>query len=81
MSLTLLCIPQANSIPFVLRYRKTRLVQEFIVGKEEICFLADSIAESEQLKSLGRVVREHFRDTILTDFGFKESRLFQQNEK
>ena len=54
------------------RVGKTRLVQEFIRGKEAIYFLADSIAETEQLKSLGRVVGEHFRDTILTDSGFKD---------
>ncbi len=54
------------------RVGKTRLVQEFIEGKEAIYFLADSIAETEQLKSLGRVIGEHFRDTILMDSGFKD---------
>jgi AAA+ ATPase superfamily predicted ATPase len=54
------------------RVGKTRLVQEFIQGKKAIYFLADSIAATEQLKSLGRLMGEHFRDTILTDSGFRD---------
>jgi len=54
------------------RVGKTRLVQEFIQGKDAIYFLADSIAETEQLKGLGRMVGEHFRDTILMEAGFKD---------
>jgi len=58
------------------RIGKTRLVQEFIEGKQAIYFLADSIAETEQLKSLGRIVGEHFNDTILTEAGFRDWQQF-----
>lgn len=54
------------------RVGKTRLIQEFIQNKEAIYFLADSIAETEQLKILGRLVGEHFQDTILMDSGFRD---------
>jgi uncharacterized protein len=54
------------------RIGKTRLIQEFIHGKEAIYFLADSVSESEQLKSLGRTIGEYFGDTILRDAGFKD---------
>lgn len=54
------------------RIGKTRLVQEFIRGKQAIYFLADSVSENEQLKNLGRLVGEHFGDTILMEGGFKD---------
>lgn len=54
------------------RIGKTRLIREFIKGKEAIYFLADSVSESEQLKGLGRSVGEYFGDTILRDAGFKD---------
>jgi AAA+ ATPase superfamily predicted ATPase len=54
------------------RIGKTRLIQEFIKGKDAIYFLADSVSESEQLKNLGRAIGEHFNDTILRDSGFKD---------
>jgi AAA+ ATPase superfamily predicted ATPase len=68
--------PGFQFIPVYGRRRvgKTRLVQEFIVGKEAIYFLADSIAETEQLKSLGRVVGEHFRDLQISKTTFDSSR-------
>jgi uncharacterized protein len=54
------------------RVGKTRLVQEFIRGKEAIYFLADRIAETEQLKGLGQMVGDHFDDPILKDVGFRD---------
>lgn len=53
------------------RIGKTRLIQEFIKNKSAIYFLADSVSESEQLKSLGRLAGEYFDDTILLEGGFK----------
>lgn len=54
------------------RVGKTRLVQEFMKDKPAIYFLADSVAEQEQLKNLGREVGGFFNDTILVDSGFKD---------
>lgn len=54
------------------RVGKTRLIQEFIRDKKAIYFLADSVAESEQLRNLGRLVGEYFNDRILIDAGFKD---------
>jgi len=53
------------------RIGKTRLIQEFIKDKKAIYFLADSVSEVEQLKNLGRIVGEYFRDSILIDTGFR----------
>ncbi len=54
------------------RICKTRLIQEFIKNKKAICFLADSVAETEQLRNLGRITGEYFNDSILLDVGFKD---------
>lgn len=54
------------------RIGKTRLIQEFIIDKKAIYFLADSASESEQLKSLGRIMGEFFQDSILISAGFKD---------
>jgi AAA+ ATPase superfamily predicted ATPase len=54
------------------RIGKTRLIQEFIKGKKSIYFLADSVSEAEQLRNLGRIVGEYFKDAILTDAGFRD---------
>lgn len=54
------------------RIGKTRLVQEFIKDKKAIYFLADSVSESEQLRNLGRIVGEYFKDSILMDAGFRD---------
>lgn len=54
------------------RVGKTRLLQEFIRGKEAIYFLADRIAETEQLKGLGQMGGDHFDDPILKDVGFRD---------
>lgn len=53
------------------RIGKTRLVQEFIKGKPAIYFLADSVAEHEQLRNLGREVGVFFED-ILAQRGFDD---------
>jgi len=58
------------------RIGKTRLVQEFIKGKKAIYFLADSVSEREQLRNIGRLAGEYFKDSILTDAGFKDWRQF-----
>ncbi len=54
------------------RIGKTRLVQEFINDKPAVYFLADSVAEQEQLKNLGREVGIFFDDTFLAETGFKD---------
>lgn len=54
------------------RIGKTRLVQEFIKDKPAIYFLADSVAEQEQLKNLGREVGRFFNDTFLIERGFAD---------
>jgi len=77
--------PGFQFIPVYGRRRvgKTRLLQEFIKGKEAIYFLADSIAENYQLKSLGRLMGEYFKDSILEEAGFSSwQQLFRYlNEK
>jgi len=57
------------------RIGKTRLIQEFIKDKPAIYFLADSVAEQEQLKSLGREVGAFF-DDILAQRGFADWQQF-----
>ena len=54
------------------RIGETRLIQEFIEDKPASYFLADSLAESEQLRNLGRECGEYFHDPILRETGFKE---------
>jgi len=54
------------------RVGKTKLVQEFTWGKDSIYFLADMVAEKEQLKNLGREVAEYTGDTILKERGFAD---------
>lgn len=54
------------------RVGKTRLVQEFMRDKPAIYFLADSVAEQEQLKNLGKEIGVFFDDPILVDRGFRD---------
>lgn len=54
------------------RIGKTRLIQEFIKDKPAIYFLADSVAEHEQLKNLGREVGTFFQDPLLSARGFDD---------
>jgi len=64
----------SNLFPFTAEeeFGKTRLVQEFIKHKPAIYFLADSVAENEQLRNLGREMGIFFDDPLLTDRGFKD---------
>ena len=54
------------------RIGKTRLVQEFIKDKKALYFFADSVPETEQLKNLGKIAGELFKDPILISAGFKD---------
>ncbi len=63
------------------RIGKTRLVQEFIKDKPAIYFLADNLAEAEQLRNLGRECGEYFHDTILRETGFRDWDQFFQYVK
>ena len=54
------------------RIGKTRLIQEFIKDKPVIYFLAETLSESEQLKTLGKECGEYFHDTILSETGYKD---------
>lgn len=53
------------------RIGKTRLIQEFIKDKPAIYFLADSVAEGEQLRNVGREAGNFFGDNFLSETGFK----------
>ena len=66
--------PSFRFIPLYGRRRvgKTRLVQEFIMDKPAIYFLADTVSGQEQLKNLGRSVGEYFQDRILIEGGFRD---------
>ncbi|MBM4387190.1 MAG: ATP-binding protein, partial [Deltaproteobacteria bacterium] len=52
------------------RIGKTRLIQEFVKDKPAIYYLADSVAEQEQLRNLGREVGAFFGDNLLSGRGF-----------
>ncbi len=66
--------PSFRFIPLYGRRRvgKTRLVREFITNKPAIYFLADTVAEQDQLKNLGRCVGEYFKDMVLAEGGFRD---------
>lgn len=54
------------------RVGKTELIKQFIKNKPAIYFLADRRTTSEQLKELGRIVGEYFKDDILIKNGFSD---------
>jgi AAA+ ATPase superfamily predicted ATPase len=54
------------------RIGKTRLVREFIRGKQALYFMADSVTEGEQLRNLGREAGEFFSDRFLAETGFQD---------
>lgn len=54
------------------RIGKTELVKEFIKNKPAIYYLADTLAEKDQLVFLGKSTGEFFNDTILEEQGFKD---------
>lgn len=54
------------------RVGKTELVKQFIKNKPAIYFLADKRNYIDQLKELGRVVGNHFKDVALSKRGFQD---------
>lgn len=52
------------------RVGKTELIKRFIKNKPAIYFLADRRNTVEQLKELGRIIGEYFKDGILIKKGF-----------
>ena len=54
------------------RVGKTELIKQFIKDKPSIYFLADKRTELEQLKELGRIMGDFFKDFLLKDRGFGE---------
>lgn len=54
------------------RVGKTELMKQFGKNKPFIYFLADKRSQSEQLKELGRIAGEFFKDTILAKRGFAD---------
>ena len=54
------------------RVGKTELIKQFIKDKPAIYFLADRRTTSEQLKELGRIIGEYFKDDILIKNGFSD---------
>ena len=53
------------------RVGKTELIKQFIKGKVAVYFLADKRTGLEQLRELGRIVGDMFKDDILKDRGFE----------
>lgn len=54
------------------RVGKTELIKQFIKNKPAVYFLADRRTTVEQLKELGRIVGEYFKDDILIKNGFSD---------
>ena len=54
------------------RVGKTELIKQFIKDKPDIYFLADKRTTSEQLRELGRLLGEHFKDPQLIKDGFRQ---------
>ncbi|NIM14062.1 MAG: AAA family ATPase [Candidatus Aminicenantes bacterium] len=54
------------------RIGKTELVKEFLKNKKGIYYLADTLAEKDQLVFLGKSVGEFFDDMILKEQGFND---------
>lgn len=54
------------------RVGKTELIKRFITNKPAIYFLADKRTVKEQLKELGRLIGQHFNDSLLIKQGFSE---------
>lgn len=62
-----------NSI--LVRYtthKYTKLIKQFIGGKPAIYFLADKRTTADQLRELGQIVGNYFKDEILTKNGFTD---------
>jgi len=54
------------------RVGKTELIKQFIKDKPSVYFLADKRTELEQLKELGRIMGDFFKDSLLKERGFTE---------
>lgn len=54
------------------RVGKTQVVKQFIAGKEHVYFLADRVAEGEQLKRISELLGDKFGDRILKENGAKD---------
>lgn len=54
------------------RVGKTELIKQFIKNKPAIYFLADRRTTIEQLKELGRIIGEYFKDNSLIKKGFSD---------
>ena len=54
------------------RVGKTELIKQFIQDKPAIYFLADKRTTADQLKELGQIVGNHFKDDILIKNGFSD---------
>jgi len=65
-------LPQFVIIYGRRRIGKTELIKQFIRKRPAIYYLADKRPEHEALKSLGRVVGEHFADKLLAQHGFRD---------
>lgn len=65
-----------NSQLFIIygkrRVGKTELMKQFGKKKPFIYFLADKRNQAEQLRELGRIIGEFFKDTILAKRGFSD---------
>lgn len=54
------------------RVGKTELIKQFIKDKPAIYFLADKRTTTDQLRELGQIVGNYFKDDILTKNGFTD---------
>ncbi|MFH1542416.1 MAG: ATP-binding protein [bacterium] len=54
------------------RVGKTELIKQFIKGKPAVYFMADKRTPIEQLRELGRLIGEHFKDETLINNGFPQ---------
>ncbi len=54
------------------RVGKTELIKQFIKDKPAIYFLADKRTTAEQLRELGQIVGNYFKDEILIKNGFSD---------
>ena len=54
------------------RIGKTELIKEFIKNKNSIYFICDKTTEKENLKNLGRIAGQKFKNIILVENGFRD---------
>ena len=68
---------QSNIAQFFIIYGKrrvgkTELIKQFIKDKPALYFLADKRTTADQLRELGQIVGNYFKDEILTKNGFTD---------